>query len=78
MSGTPYTPEDLAYIQGMSICNSAMDKMHTEALALRRLHGMADNLMRLYYRLMWRWVLVALAGWVTAAVGWAGLWWVTG
>jgi len=25
----------------------------------------------------WRWFLVSLAGWTVAAVGWAGLWWVT-
>ena len=25
----------------------------------------------------WRWFLAALAGWVTAGIGWAGLWYVT-
>ena len=28
-------------------------------------------------RSRWRWFLAALAGWATAAVGWAGLWWAT-
>ena len=26
----------------------------------------------------WSWFLAALAGWVVALIGWAGLWWVTG
>ena len=30
MSGTPYTPEDLVYIQGRSVCYSAIDKIHAE------------------------------------------------
>ena len=41
MSGTPYTPEDLAYIQGMSVCNAGMDKIHVEMreLTLPAPHG---------------------------------------
>ena len=35
MSGTPYTPEDLAYIQGRSVCYSAIDKIHGEMWGLR-------------------------------------------
>ena len=78
MSGTPYTPEDLALIQGMSICNSAMDKIHAEMRELRcRLHMAEDDLTR-SRRWAWRWFLAALAGWMTAVIGWAGLWWVTG
>ena len=77
MSGTPYTSEDLVYIRGMSICNSAMDKIHAEMRDLRYSQHIAEDQMDRLRAHRWRWFLAALAGWATAAVGWAGLWWAT-
>ena len=67
MSGSPYTPEDLVYIQGRSVCYSAIDKIHAEMWGLRcRLHMTEDDLSRAR-RWAWRWFLAALAGWTVAA-----------
>jgi len=77
MSGTPYTPEDLAYIQGRSICYSAIDRTHAEMRELRyRVHMAEDDLSRAR-RWAWRLFLAALAGWTVAVIGWWGLWYVT-
>ena len=77
MSGTPYTPEDLAYIQGMSVCNAAMDAIHAEMRELRcRLHMAEDDLSRAR-RWAWRLFLAALAGWTVAVIGWGAFLWVT-
>ena len=77
MSGTPYTPEDLAYIRGMSVCNAGMDKIHAELRELRcRLHMAEDELTR-SRRWAWRLFLAALLGWVAAVIGWWAFLWVT-
>ena len=77
MSGTPYTPGDLMLIQGMSVCNSAMDAIHAEMRELRcRLHMAEDQCDRLRVH-RWRWFLVALAGWTVAVIGWGAFLWVT-
>ena len=58
----------------MSICNSAMDAIHVEMRELRcRLHMTEDERDRLRAH-RWHWFLVALAGWVTTAVGWWAFW----
>ena len=35
MSGTPYTPEEMTYIQGRNVCYSAIDKIHAEMWEVR-------------------------------------------
>ena len=49
MSGTPYTPEEMTYIQGRTVCYSAIDKIHAEMWGLRlRIYQrrLAENMAR--------------------------------
>jgi len=49
MSGTPYTPEEMTYIQGRNVCYSAIDKIHAEMWGLRlRIYQrrLAENMAR--------------------------------
>ena len=77
MSGTPYTPEDLTYIPGRSVCYSAIDNIHGETWGVRRRLHMAEGDLRVSRRWAWRWFLAALAGWTTALIGWWAFWEVT-
>ena len=78
MSGTPYTPEDLAYIQGMNICNSAMDTIHAEMRELRYSAHLTEDERDRWRWWAWRLFLAALLGWVAALIGWGAFWAVTG